>query len=238
MALNFNTNPALAVTTALGTGIAGGIPDPTSSSGNSTQTNNSTAYQNLQNYLQSFSKTQGNTSNTSTTNPNITAAHQALIDQLTQQYTSMIGKNLNTDQIRNPALSQINSSSNAQADAVKNIMAARGVSGPAAATADVNVQNSRFKNINDFDTQLPLLMQNLKLGNLNAASQFQSTIPHGTTTTSSGTTDNTTSGDQSNNQSTQGGQNGQTQTWQQQQQQQGGGLGGFLGGLFSILATL
>lgn len=198
----------------------------------------------------SSQQTQQQSQNTlQTTTPNLSPAAQGLIDNLTKQYQT-----LSTPDLRGYQASQIqgiNRNADLQQQSVDNIMAARGLStSPVAGTAAAGVENSRIGQINSFNQNLPMLMNQLKLGNLQAAGNFATSIPYGTTTQGGqyGTTSTTgtqqTTGSQQQDTTQQGknymtyGSGVNTTSNQQQQQKSGGGIGSAIGGIASILASL
>lgn len=225
----------------VGLGAPGTLPKNSNENSQTSTTGTTSGLSTTQQFInaltQAFSQNQGSSSQTST--PNLTPGLQGLMDQLTSKFGQIA--NPNTSHIEATGLKKINANSNAQSDVVNNIMASRGLStSPVAATAEANVQNQRFGNINDFQTQLPSIIQGLQTGGAQAAQSFLQGAPVGSTTTGSssqsGTSGNTSSTDTQGNTITTGSSAGQTDV--NKQNTSGGGASGVLGGLGAFLAKL
>ncbi len=226
---------------AAGLGVATGLPQGGTQNQQTQQTTQQSGMSTTQQFIDALTKafTENKGSSTQTSSPNLTPGLQGLMDQLTSKFGQLA--NPNTKNIEASGIQKINNNSNAQSEVVNNIMASRGLAtSPVAATAEGNVQNQRFGQINDFQRDLPQLIQSLNLQGAGAASGFLNSAPVGSTIT--GATSNTGTSQSSNQQSTQGNQvtnqnqnstgstTGQTST--------GGGVGGALGGLAAFLAKL
>jgi len=230
-------------------GVAGFMPQTGNTSGSSATTGSSqqstVTHDDLAAFLNSLTQgtTSGSTTGTSTTNPNLSPGHQALIDQLLQRYKSITTPSLSGYQAQQ--IGNINNTSNIQSQAVQNLMASRGLAtSPVSGAAGAEIEQNRLNQITQLNQGLPLLQHQLDLGNLQAASNFQSSIPHGTTTTSSGTSlvdqlskvlqnSGSTNSSVANTSGT-----SQQNTNQQQNTSAGGGIGGLAGGLGAVLASL
>ena len=195
---------------AIGAGItalAGLVPttssQTTNSLGNTDQTTTYNTGQNidmttlmsfineLKQQMQSSTTGQYNQSTQQTLSPEATA----YMNQLMQKYQGMTTPSLTGYQGYQTA--NINANSDAQRQAVSNIMASRGLTGsPAAAAAEANIEQNRVNQITGMQQQLPLLQNQLNLANLGAAANYFAMLPRGTSTTGTtqqDTTQNTSS---------------------------------------------
>lgn len=146
----------------------------------------------------------------SVSNPILSAGNTALLNQLTNQYQHLASTGSNLAPYQQQQEQGINQNSQMAQRASQEALAARGLSNsPVAGTVAANQEGSRIGQITQLQQSVPLLQQQLQTQNMNAASGFAASIPHGTSTT----------GEQT------GAQNSNTST------SQGGGAGGFLGGL-------
>jgi hypothetical protein len=243
--------------TTLGTGVAGfGDDAPVTTTGSGTNEGNQASSgnqntfsnQNLTTWLSQLLSAFQESQSTSTTNFNLDPSTKALIEKLTGQYSALTNpfssQNYQAGQIQN-----INANSDLQRQAADNIMAARGVSGPAATTAGLNIDANRINNITQMQQQVPFLKDQWDTQHLAQAASFLNFIPKGTTTT---TANSTQSGQSANTQgnntaSSTGGSTYYNDGWNKQTQQQtqttkkdtnpflkAAGLGiGVLGSLFS-----
>lgn len=219
--------------------LAGAFPYNTSGTTrtgqSSTQTGNassntSSQIQNFLNFINSLKSTQ---TGTSATTPTLSPEAQALMDQLSKQFGGLTAPSLTGYAANQTA--NINAASNAQSQAVNNIMAARGLStSPVAGTAAAGIEQNRVNQITGMQQQLPLLQQQMNLADLAASSQFFQAMPRGQTTTTGQTTDTSQTGQTSQDQYSQNWSNffnwlsnlssGTSIT----NQSQGGGIGGAL----------
>lgn len=254
-----NENPNYGLGAQLGVaglgGLAGAFPTVGSSSGTSTSQNNTTQQGSSNTYnasdinslLQTLSNLTSRNTGTTTSTPTLGGPQESLMDQLTRQYSNLAGSNQNLAPYAAQQTQMINRNSNLQSQAVQNAMAARGLStSPVSGTAEANIQAQRVGQISNMLSGIPLLQQQLKTQNLGAAGGFLSSIPRAMT----GTTDATSTqvGDTSQQGKTTGVQTSDTnstnntQSWaktiQEQATKQGGGIGGFLGGLVPLLASI
>jgi hypothetical protein len=186
-----------------GVGPTGTTTDTSGTNESNNMTQGNTNYFNSENFTTWLSSlvnglVESANNTTSTTKYNIDPATQALIDKLTGQY-SALSTPFDSQRYQASQIQGINANNDLQKQAVQNVMAARGVSGPAAATAEANIDNARFGQINQMQQQVPFLANEWNKGNLNAAANFMSMIPKGTTTT--GMSNTSTSSTQSSNQS-------------------------------------
>lgn len=229
-------------------GAAGAFPTVGNSSGtstsNSTSNANTTASGLTQSQLESLltSLSQLTSSTSSSVNPNLSPEHQGLINSLINKYSNLTSNPVNMGGYTTQQTQGINRNSGIQKQAVDNIMAARGVaSSPVSATSDANIEAGRIAQINNMQQGVPLLQNQLMGQNLAGAAALAGAIPHGSTTTGTGFQSQT--GSQTGNQT--GSQNmyqtgtsnnvSSGTTNQTARTSEGGGIGGFLGGLGSIL---
>ena len=162
----------------------------TNTSGNTDQTRtyDTGQYQDLTtlmsfiNELQSSMSGSTTTQGTSSVTPTMSPEAVALMNSLIGKYQGLTTPSLTG--YSGYQTGQINANADAQAQAVNNVMAARGLStSPAAATAAANIDQNRINQITQMQQQLPLLQNQLNLANLGAASNFFATIPRGQTST-------------------------------------------------------
>lgn len=112
-------------------------------------------------------------------------ATQELRDALTSQF-----KNLSSPDMAGYAaqgINNINQNSDIRTNALKNSLAARGLSySPIASIAPAMSQNQRIGDISQFQNSLPLIQQQLMLQNLNAGAGYLKGLPIGSANTASG----------------------------------------------------
>lgn len=258
-----NTNkpsPGLGAGIALAGGIGQGLLDSqgenssgsgsstTNTSGESTsnQTTSSDTNSILQSLLQYLNSTTGHGTTTST--PNLPPEAQQMLQRLVGQYQSF--SPFNSQAYQAGQIQGINRNSDLQTQSVEQNMAARGVSGPAAATAVNNIGNQRFAQIQQMQQNMPFLKNQFDMQNLMAGANLFNMIPHGSTTTSD--TQQDTTGQQIGQQTSQTSNVAKSDAYSSQQQSQhtdkveqqksGGGvvrgIAGGLGGIASIAASL
>lgn len=249
-----NISPGLAAGLGLGGAVAGALPDgPTVSNGTQTtnqsgQTSGNTNTFNSENFttwLANLINSSSNQQSATTTSYNLDPGTQALLAKLQQQYSSA-AQPFNAQNYQASQIQGINHNADLAQQSAANTMAARGVSGPAAATTSANIDNSRFGAINNMQMQLPFTQNSYNMGNLGQAAQFLSFIPKSTTTTGQQTADTTqSSNQQGNNTMTQAGgstnyaqsdSSGTTTTHNDAQKK--GSLAGAVGGGVGVLASL
>lgn len=215
------------------TGAAGFAPTPTTGSGSSASSSSTSS--NIQSILNTLSQLSGRTSQTQTTIPTQSPEAAALMRNLIGKYSSLSNVNLAPYQAQQSE--SINRSSNLQSEAVRNIMAARGLAtSPVAGTAEAGIQAGRFGQLTNLRQQIPLLQNQLTLQNLQGASGLYGMLPRGSTATGVGTTEQTGSTSQYGTTSSMG-TTDQKQNYNQQQSA-GGGIGSMFGGIAGILASL
>lgn len=250
---------ALALPWKLGLGLLGGLGggfgrpqnQTTTQKGDTESQNqgwqNNYSSSDINSLLQTLSNLTTRSNATSTTAPSLGGPQQALLDQLTHQYSNLATSNTNLTPYAGQQTQIINRNSDLQSKAVQNAMAARGLAtSPVSGTAEAGIQANRVGQINQLMAGLPLLQQQLRTQNLNAAGGFLSSVPRGMTTNTS--SEGTQIGDTSqmgkttgvNTSDTNYGGQSATQNNQigTQQVSSGGGLGGFFGGLGGVLASL
>ncbi len=234
--------------------LAGGLPDsPTVTNGtqqvnqSGTSSGNTNTFNNeaFTTWLTNLINSSSNQATSSTTGYNLDPQTQALINKLTGQYSNAITP-FNAQAYQGQQVQGINQNADLAQQSAANAMAARGVSGPAAATTAQKIDNSRFGAINQMQMNLPFQQNAYNLQNLGQAAQFLSFIPKSTTTT--GTQQNEamqSSNQQGNNTMTQaGGSTNYNQTANasntvtNQQAQKKGGIGSALAGGVGVLASL
>lgn len=238
----------------IGAGIAGALPDgPTVTNGTQNTTQNSASsgntntfnQQDFTTWLTNLINSSSNQHNTSTTGYNLDPQTQALLSKLTGQY-SQAAQPFNANAYQTSQIQGINNNSDLQSQAAANIMAARGVSGPAAATTATNIDAQRIAQINSMQQQLPFLQNQYNMGNLGQATSFLSAIPKSTTTSGVQSNDSTSSSNQAGNQtgSQTGGSTNYNDAWMNsntatnQQTQKKGSVSGAIGAGVGMLATL
>ncbi len=246
-------NPVLGAGIGVGGAIAGALPDQSSQNGtvttnqSGTSTGNTNTFNNeafttwLTNLINASSAQQ----NQSTTSYNLDPQTQALISKLTGQYSNAI-QPFNAQNYQAQQIQGINHNADLAQQSAAAQMAARGVSGPAAASTAAGIDNQRFGAINQMQTNLPFAQNQYNLANLGQAAQFLNFIPKSTTTVGNQSNVSTQSSNQSGNNTmsqTGGSTNyGQTDTSGTQVTQtaakKGGGLSGAIGGGIGVLASL
>jgi hypothetical protein len=99
---------------------------------------------------------------------------------LVNELLNRISQPLDLTGYRGSGISNINRSFDLRNEALKNILASRGLSfSPVAANALANAETQRLQAIADFVNQLPLLSRQLQTGDLTLLAQFLPTIPTG-----------------------------------------------------------
>jgi len=187
-------------------GVAGAFPNSGTQTTNSSGTSNTTANSNF---------------NGSST-PILSEENQALLHQLTNQYSHLAQVGVNLQPYQQQQEQQINRNSGLASRASMEALARRGLSNsPVAGTVAANQEGNRINQITNFQQGIPLLANQLNLQNAGAAGQFAASIPHGTSQT--GNTDSTSNTATTNNSTT--------------KTSSGGGAGGFLGGLGKALSV-
>jgi hypothetical protein len=227
-------------------GVAGAFPKTTTMTGSGTSVTDTnqaggqnyltnTTFSNLMDFLQHMSGT-----TTSAMTPTLSPETAQLMSQLAQRYSGLTTPSLMGYEANQTA--QINANAKAQADAVDNVMAARGLSNsPAAATARANIEANRINQITGMRNQTPLLRNQLNLQNLAAGTGFLAAAPKGMTQTQQTQQDVTGQQRQTGEQWGTGSSTYQnygyqsTQQQQEQQQKSGGGIGGALTGIASAV---
>lgn len=214
----------------------------TSNSSSSTQSDATTTQQ-QQSFIDSILKSISQLTSSSSTTPNLSPEHQALINSLMAKYGQLTNKPVDMSGYATQQTQGFNRNSTLQKQAADNIMAARGVSGsPAAAVTDTNIDAQRMAQINNMQMGIPVLQNQMMQQNLAGATALAGVIPHGTTNTGFQTQTGNQSGSQSANQSGYGTQtslvNATGQTNQTAKNSSGGGWGGLLGGIGSMLPLL
>lgn len=138
--------------------------------------------------------TDTNSTNHLSTNPNIGANQQNLIDQFTQGITKqMQGTDLTG--YTGQGLQQINQTAGVADKMSKNILAARGLSNsPYAAALTNQNNNNRLNQSSQFLNQIPLLQQQLRQQAIQSAISGSQAIPFGQTTDGSSTQHSVQSG--------------------------------------------
>lgn len=197
-------------------GLAGGLlnkPQTTTGSQNSNMTGSQTVNQSM--------------TGSSSQNPQYDQLGSSLRAFLGQQYLSRASQTPDfMNQYQNSGIQAINSGANSSRQALQQILAARGLSNsPAAATSEAGQEANRIGQITQFNTQLPLVQDQLQQQRLQQLGGFFQGLPVGSTST------------------TEGQQEGQTNTQQNTQgnfSQTGpnNSLGGAVGGLGGMLAYL
>ncbi len=246
-----NIPPWLKAIIAAGGFAAGAFPTTGQTSGNAASTSNinqtgsTTGHSDIQSNLNTLSQLLSTSNINSSTQPTLSPASAALMSQLTRQYGNLAGSNVNLAPYAGQQTQNINRNSQIQSQAVQNALAARGLStSPVAGTAEANIQANRVGQINNLQQQIPLLQNQLTLGNLGAASGFFSTLPRGSVSQQTGTqsqlggTSQTgqTIGDTSGTSTQNISQTGTTN--QTGNTSQGGGIGSGIAGLLGILLPL
>lgn len=224
--------PSANTTTAAlaGTGaLAGAIPDSshyrqnTQSNQDVTSTYNTGDYTDMTTLMNWLSQMMSQTTGTSdtqfnqSTTPTLSPEATAYMNSLMQKFQGMTTPSLTG--YSGYQTSNINANSDAQRQAVGNIMASRGLTGsPAAAAAEANIEQNRINQITGMQQQLPLLQNQLNLANLGAAANYFAMLPRGQQTTGSQqqqtaqTTNQQSSGSQNQNVSGQVLHSGHTNT--------------------------
>jgi hypothetical protein len=175
-----------------------------------------------------FGTTSGTTTG-STVTPNINPLAAGGYQAISDKYMDLLNKDPNLTGYQAEQTEQINRQSDIQKQQLRENLAARGITGPAAETAIANAEAQRFGSTINLSNKIPLLARQLMENTMGNAGGFYHGIPVGQTT--AGTTTSTT-----------GGTTGQNQ-WGSTQQ---GGtvttgvnpLSGLFGGAGNILALL
>lgn len=203
----------------------------TSNSASQTQNTNTNIANNA-----STSQTNQITGNTNT--PNIDPTTQALLEQIKSGYASQLGTDTDLSGYAANQTEGINNQSQLQQKALSESLAARGITGPAAATAIANADAQRFSGITTLKNSIPLMAQQLQQQKLQAAGGFANSTLQGSTQSGFNNTGNNTSSQQINqNFGTTDTQSNESGTGSSSGNS-GGGIGGLAGGLGPILAYL
>ena len=117
-------------------------------------------------------------SQTGTTTPNLDPRASGLYDQLLNHYQSLLG-NQDLSGYQAGAIGDINQTSDIKRKAMEQMLAARGIQGPAAANTLGNVENQRFSNITQLNQQLPLLQSQLSQQALTSGQGLFGAMPYG-----------------------------------------------------------
>ena len=142
---------------------------------------------------------------------------------ISDKYMNLINTDPNLSGYQAQQSGQINNLADIQRRKMQEELAARGISGPAAATAEGNIESQRFGNLTNLNQQIPLLSRQLQENTLGAAGSFYRGMPVGQYNEATG---NQTTG---------------SNQWNSQQgtsTSPGNQLGGLFGGLGDILAML
>lgn len=157
----------------------------------------------LAGFLTNRDKTQ--TSNTSGTSsgstfsgtditPTQTPENQQFMNDIRNKYSSMLNEDPNLTGFTASGLRDINRGSDLQSQNLEGILAARGITGPAAANALGGVQQNRFNQATQFRSGIPLVARQLRSDMLGKAGEFFSRLPVGNSTTSFGGTNSSSTG--------------------------------------------
>src|SRR5437870_6166039 len=143
-------------------------------------------------------------SSISTSTPNLDPGATGLRSNIIDQYMTLLNQDPNLKGYESSQLSDINRGYGAQATNLEGNLAARGITGPAAATSMQNLENQRFGAGINLRNQIPLLARGLKEDTLSKAlTGFSGLVPsYGSTGTSGGTQSSsgvTTTGTKSGN---------------------------------------
>ena len=171
--------------------------------------------------------TSGQTTGFSTSNPNLSPLQQALINQFTSSASNLNRQAGDLSGYKAQGLSDINSTSNAASEALRNNLASRGLSfSPSAANAETQQRIGLAGQQSQFLNSIPLLQRQLQQQSLQQLMNAFQLIPYGTTSQTGGTT-------------AQSGTTNETGTSSSTQNQQGTNLvsGNPMGGLFSGLGS-
>jgi len=244
----------------LGLGGAAGAA-PTNKTTNSTTSGTSSTTgdfsQNLQTLLNSLSSISGSTSQqggqSGTTSGTTTGGYANPLDSgLSNQLASAFSNLTKAPDLTGYQAQQtenINKNAGATDQAQQAALAARGLStSPVAGAVAAGNQANRVGQVTNLQQSIPLLSNQLALANLSAGNSYLANAPKtsATTGTSSGTNFQTGTSQQTGATSQTGSQVGTGTTNQNQTSNQttnskessGGGVGGFFGGLGSVLAGL
>lgn len=211
-------------------GLFGGGKQQTVNTSNNTSTNMSgTGTSNSQG---SFANT-GNTTGTSSTNPNLSPLQQALMKSFTSGASDLYNQSTNLKPYTDSSLENIAGSAQGTDTAIQNQLAARGQQfSPSAGTAQTqNTLNTANQNTQLLNS-VPLLQRQLQQQALQQLMGAFQVLPTGTTTTSSGQTNQ--SGTQNQSGQTTANQQG-TSSSQGTQGTYGNPTAGLIGGLGSGL---
>lgn len=208
-------------------GLLGGQPQTTTQNGSSTSTTGGQT--NTTNVGNQTNTSSGTTSNTPVLNPTA----QTLLNQLSSTYSGLLSQDPNLTGYQSQGENQINNNSQIQAQNAAETNAAKGVSGPAAATSQNSIDAGRIGQITNFQNSIPLLKQQMTQSLLGTGQGLFSSIPTGSTGTTSGlSTGNTLNTSQGSTESqTAGTQTGSSTT-------PNTGLAGLFGNLSTTLAGL
>lgn len=143
----------------------------------------------------------------SSTNPNFSPLQNSLMQMFTSGAMSRYQKGTDLGGYTAGGLRTINNHAGVQDLATRNILASRGLSySPAAATSQIQNENSRLGQSSDFLNSIPLLQRQLQGQDLDSLIKAFASIPTGTTSHGTAHSESTTP-------------------------TPGGGIGGFIGGL-------
>ncbi len=127
-------------------------------------------------------------SGSQTSTPNFDPASLALRNNLIRNYLQQLQpNNLDLSGYEANSAEAINKNRQLQMQQMREQLAARGITGPAAELAIQNVNNDRFSDITQLHNSIPLLRQQLTSQIMQNAGQFFSGIPYGQTGTSNQT---------------------------------------------------
>lgn len=222
----WSSNPWLAGGITAASGIAGAMPQTSTTTGNF---NNTTSGSSVSNAAQSLLNNI-NLGQTQQTTQQLSPEAQAFLDQLTQQYSNLANTGVDMSGYTGSGLANINSSFQGAQNNVDASLAARGLStSPVAAAATSGIQAQRAGQQSQFLNSIPLLQNQLRLGNLGAAGEFFSQIPRNVLQTGTQTGYTSSTGNMSQDSSMNQTQSGSST----QKTTSGGGLAGLLGGIAS-----
>lgn len=136
-------------------------------------------------------------SGNSRTTPDWDPATNALRMQLLQQFGQQAGQDVDTSGYAAQGRSNINQAGDVRTNAIKNSLAARGLSySPVSAIAPAMSDSARIGDVASFENTLPLVQQQMKLQNLNAAGGFFKGLPIGSTSDAFSTTHGSQTGEE------------------------------------------
>src|SRR5665213_697500 len=125
------------------------------------------------------------TQSTSTETPNLLPGQQDFLSSITGKYNTLLSQDPNMTGYQAQGQQTINQNSALAQKAAENYAASRGISGPAALTPQLMVDNSRIAQSSQFANSIPLLARQQMMQTLGQAGSFAATVPHGSTTTGS-----------------------------------------------------